>query len=138
MRILIVDDEDETLRAMECFLARANVEIMSINDSAEASRLIATEHFDAMFIDYLMPTPNGLDLMAMARKSSVNQETPIILATGYDDVETRSKGAEAGATHFLAKPFTPDKIRRVLWAALKSRGTSQSPSADMTREFVAY
>ena len=138
MRILIVDDEDETLRAMQGFLGRTNVEIVPISNSPEAARLIVDEHFDAMFIDYLMPRPNGLELTSIARNSDHNQGTPIIMVTGYDDVETRSKGAEAGVTYFLPKPFTPDKIRRVMWTALKNRGSAQAPSVSLPPEFVAY
>jgi CheY-like chemotaxis protein len=112
--------------------------MLSVNDSVEAARLIVTESFDAMFIDYLMPTHNGLQLTSMARKSPTNHATPIILITGYDDVDTRNKGAEAGATYFLPKPFTPDKVRRVLANAVKNRPASPAPSFDIAREFVAY
>lgn len=138
MRILIVDDEDEALRAMERFLSRTDVEILPTHDSAQAAQLITTEHFDGMLIDYLMPGLDGLELVSTARRSQANRETPIIIVTGYDDMDTRNKAAKAGATCFLAKPFTPDKIRRVLWAALKNHDSSQAPSAEITREFVAF
>lgn len=138
MRILIVDDENEACRAMSCFLGRSNAEVVSLNDSAEAARRIKDEHFDAMFIDYVMPTPNGLELMSLARKSPLNQETPIILVTGYDDQATRSAGAEAGAEYFLAKPFTPQKIRGVLRAALANRGHSEAPGMQPARGGAAF
>jgi CheY-like chemotaxis protein len=135
MRILIVDDEDEALRAMSNFLAGTDGEIVLVSDSVEAARNITTEHFDVMFIDYVMPPPNGMELMSLARKSPMNHETPIVLVTGYDDFETRGKGAEAGATYFLAKPFTPEKIQSMLRAAathcgsLKAAGTCSARDA---------
>ena len=114
MRVLIVDDEKDTLRAIACFLDHSNVEILPVTDSVEAARHITDQHFDAMIFDIHMPTPNGLDLTRMARQTSINRTTPIGLVTGFDDVETRNKGAEAGATCFAGKPFTPETIRRIL------------------------
>ena len=138
MRILIVDDENQALDAMASFLADPKVEIVSVTDSTEAAKQINSQHFDAMFIDFVMPPPNGMELMRMARISPLNQGTPIILVTGYDDIETRNKGAEEGATSFLAKPFTPQMIRNVLKSALFNIDSSKAPGVHLPRESVAF
>ena len=130
MRILIVDDEEETLSVMSRFLESTNAEILTESNSAEAARYITSERFDAMMIDYVMAPPNGLELTRLARKSSVNNMTPIILVTGYDDFETREKGAQAGATSILGKPFSPEKIRSVLRSALTNRCFAEAPKVD--------
>jgi len=137
MRILIVDDEEETLNAMAHFLAGTDAEILPVSESAEAAWYIANEHFDAMMIDYVMAPPDGLELTRLARRSSLNHGTPVILVTGYDDLDTRAKGAKAGVTRCLAKPFSPERIRSVLRAALTNPGFSEAPGVHLAGEFGA-
>ncbi len=114
MRVLLVDDEKDTLRAMACFLDHSNVETLPVADSMEAARHIVNQPFDAMIMDVHMPSPDGLELTRAARRTSLNGTTPIGLITGFDDTETQSKGSEAGATCFAGKPITPQKIRSIL------------------------
>jgi CheY-like chemotaxis protein len=114
MRVLLVDDDKNTLNAMACFLDDPDVEMLPLTDSVEAARHITNQHFDAMIIDVCMPSPDGLELTRLARQTSINCKAAIVLVTGYDDLETRRKGSEAGATCFAGKPVTPANIRRIL------------------------
>jgi CheY-like chemotaxis protein len=129
MPVLIVDDEKDTLRAIVCFLERSAVEILPLTDSVEAARHITTQPFDAMIMDVNMPSPDGLELTRLARRSFVNRRTPIGLMTGYDDLETRQKGSDAHATCFAGKPVTPDKIRSVVQLLLGSVSSYQRTRA---------
>jgi CheY-like chemotaxis protein len=99
---------------MACFLDPSDVEILPVTDSVEAARHITNQHFDAMIIDVHMPSPDGLELTRLARRASINRTTPIALISGDEDIETRLKGLEAGASCFAGKPITPKKIRRIL------------------------
>ncbi len=114
MPVLIVDDEKDTLRAIERFLGPCDVEILPLTDSVEAARHITTQPYDAMIIDVNMPSPDGLELTRLARRSFINRRTPIGLMTGYDDLETRRKASDALATCFAGKPVTQDKIRSIV------------------------
>jgi CheY-like chemotaxis protein len=129
MPVLIVDDEKDTLRALERFLDQCNVEIRPLTDSVEAAQHVITQHFDAMIFDVNMPTPDGLELTRLARRSFVNRWTPIGLITGYDDLETRRKGSDARATCFAGKPVTQDKIRNILQLLLGSASSRQRTRA---------
>ena len=114
MRVLLVDDEKDTLKAMASFLRYSDVEILPVADSVEAGRHITTRAFDAMIMDIHMSSPDGLELTRLARRSFINRRTPIVLITGYDDLETRRKGWDARATCFAGKPITPEKIRGIV------------------------
>jgi CheY-like chemotaxis protein len=129
MRVLIVDDEKDTLRTLERFLDQCNVEILPLTDSVEAAQEIITQHFDAMILDVNMPSPDGLELTRLARRSFVNRKTPIGLITGYDDLETRQKGSDARATCFIGKPVTQDKIRSIVQLLLGSASSHQRTRA---------
>ncbi|MGO8815740.1 MAG: response regulator [Terriglobia bacterium] len=125
MRVLIVDDEKDTLRVMERFLDTAELEILPVGESVEAARQITTRPFDAMIIDVHMPAPDGLELTRLTRRSFINRRTPIVLITGYDDLETRRKASDAGATCFAGKPVTQEKIRNIVQLLLGSVPSGQ-------------
>jgi DNA-binding response OmpR family regulator len=116
MRVLLVDDDQLTLKAISCFLEYCDAEILAMTESWKAARLVAKQHFDVMIFDVRMPSPDGLELTRLARQSSTNSRAPIILVTGYDDLETRRKGLEAGVTCFAAKPVSPHNIRGIVHA----------------------
>jgi len=129
MPVLIVDDEKDTLRALERFLDPCDVEILPLTASVEAAQHIITQPFDAMILDIHMPSPDGLELTRLARRSYVNRRTPIGLITGYDDLETRQMGSDARATCFAGKPVTQDKIRSIVQLLLGSVSSHQRSRA---------
>jgi CheY-like chemotaxis protein len=125
MRLLIVDDEKDILKAMERFLDHSDFEVMPVADGMQAAPQITTRPFDAMIFDIHMPSPDGLELTRLARRSFMNRRTPIALITGYDDLETRRKGTDAGATCFAGKPVTPEKLRSIAQLMLGSVSSSR-------------
>lgn len=114
MRVLLVDDEENTLRAMTHFLDHCDVEIVPTADSVEAAKHIINQTFDAMIIDVHMPSPDGLELTRLARQAPINRLTPIALITGDDEIKIRLKGLKAGASCFAEKPDTPKKLWGIL------------------------
>jgi CheY-like chemotaxis protein len=114
MRVLLVDDEVQTLRTITSFLERSDAEVLPVTDYAEAARHITHEHFDGMIIDVHMSSPDSVELTRTARQTSPNRSAPIVLITGFDDFEIRRRGLEVGATFFAAKPITSEKIQSIL------------------------
>lgn len=114
MRVLLVDDEEDTLRAMTHLLDHCDVEIVPTPDSGEAAKHIINQNFDAMIIDVHVSSPDGLELTRLARKISINRSTPIALIAGDDEIEIRFKGLEAGASCFAEKPLNPKKLWGIL------------------------
>ena len=114
MKLLVVDDEPQVLRFVKTLLESLGYEVLGLSDSKEAARRVDREKFDGIFLDACMPDPDGFALARIIRNSPSNGGVPIILLTGYDDVETMRAGFRAGITFFIAKPPDVKKLGEML------------------------
>jgi CheY-like chemotaxis protein len=71
---------------------------------------VETEKFDGIMLDVGMPNLDGFQLTRKIRATPPNQQAPIIMITGWDDVGTMRRAFEAGATFFIGKPISREKI----------------------------
>lgn len=116
LRIMAVDDESEILELLKSHLEWQGCEVADFTDSREAAKRLGDEKIDGLFVDIKMPHVDGFTLVEMARNSKLNARVPVVMLTGMDDGETMRKGFAAGANFFLGKPFTRDRIYRLLGA----------------------
>jgi CheY-like chemotaxis protein len=114
MRLLIVDDEPSVLQYMKAMLEPLAEEIVTVEDSARAAEYLEGQKFDGVILDVRMPSLDGFELTRRARSSTLNSKSPIALLTGYDDAGTMVQGFKAGATCFLGKPLTREKIQSLV------------------------
>ena len=110
MKILLVDDEPEVCKFIKTLVEPLGVEVRTSSDSREAASILGTEKFDGFMLDVAMPVLNGIELTRKIRATPPNHQAPIIVMTGLDDVDTMRRAFEAGATFFIGKPFTREKI----------------------------
>lgn len=113
-RILVVDDDPANGELIRLFMEDDGIETECTADSRQAADLLGREHFDAVFLDILMPAPNGIELTRRMRAAGPNQCTPVALITGGASVEMLTQGFEAGANFFLFKPLSRDRLLRLL------------------------
>jgi CheY-like chemotaxis protein len=104
MKLMIVDDEPEVLKVLKNLLESLGYEVLALADSREAAQRVERQKLDGIFVDAHMPHMDGPELVRHIRKSTSNSSVPIVMLTGYDDVETMRAGFRAGITFFLAKP----------------------------------
>jgi len=116
LRIMVVDDEPEVARAIKAMMEPLGCEVVILTDSREAAKSLASEKFDGVFVDGRMPNIDGFELTERVRASALNARVPVVMLTGYDDVQTMRKGFRAGINFFLGKPFTSDRILRLFRA----------------------
>jgi len=117
MKILLVDDEPEVCRLVKTMIEPLGVEVRTSSDSQEAALILANEKFDGIMLDVAMPNLDGFELTRRIRSTPPNQQAPIIMITGFDDVDTIRRAFEAGATFFIGKPFSREKIYAILRTA---------------------
>jgi CheY-like chemotaxis protein len=111
---MYVDDEPPVLRVFKDLVEPLGLQVVTLSDSREAALRINREKFDGVFVDARMPDPDGFELTKLVRESPSNYGTPIIMLTGYNDVETMRKGFRAGVTFFLGKPLTQSRLYLLL------------------------
>jgi CheY-like chemotaxis protein len=117
MKILLVDDEPEVCRLVKSMVEPLGVEVRTSSDSREAALILETEKFDGIMVDIAMPNLDGYELIRKIRGTPPNQQAPIIVITGLDDVDTMRRAFEAGATFFIGKPFSREKIYAIFRTA---------------------
>lgn len=116
MRVLAVDDEPEVLTAIKTLLERLSCTVVAIADSRQAAERLTKEQFDGVFLDVRMPNLDGFELAKRVRASSLNGQAPIVMFTALDDVATMREGFKAGASCFLGKPVSADRITNLVKA----------------------
>ena len=117
LKIIAVDDEPEILKVLKAMVEPLGCEVLMVADSRDALRLIETEKFDGVVVDVQMPHVDGFELTRCIRNSRLNRHVPIVMLTGLDDADTMRKGFNAGASFFLGKPFTRERISALFGAA---------------------
>lgn len=113
---MVVDDEPAVAKAIKAMTEPLGCDVVIHTDSREAARCLASEKFDGIFVDGRMPHLDGFELTETIRASRLNAAVPVVMLTGYDDIQTMRKGFRAGISFFLGKPFTPDRILRLFKA----------------------
>ncbi|MGF7077755.1 hybrid sensor histidine kinase/response regulator [Mucilaginibacter sp. UYCu711] len=112
-RILLVDDNENNLLAMEVVLDKEKYTFYRATSGREALRLLLREEdFSLILLDVKMPIMDGYETAALIYERDKLRQIPIIFITAHDYEEAAVfKGYEAGAVDFIRKPFNPEMLR---------------------------
>ena len=105
LRILVVDDERDTLDLIDLTLSSAGYEIHLANNGAESLEKIRQDRFDVILLDIMMPDMTGFDVLRTLNQER-NELPPVIFLTAKSLPEDREMGLQLGAKDFLIKPVT--------------------------------
>jgi two-component system copper resistance phosphate regulon response regulator CusR len=103
MRLLIVEDDLKTARALAAGLERAGFSVATAHSGEEGFFLLNAESFDLVVLDWMLPGRSGIEILKTLRARG--GKTPVLLLTARDAVEDRVLGLESGADDYLVKPF---------------------------------
>jgi DNA-binding response OmpR family regulator len=104
-RILVVDDEAISRRAIVYALEKARLKSIDVEDSGKALELLAANNFDLVFLDVDMPGMTGFELCAKLRGMAHHKKTQVVFVTAMNDFENRTNSMMAGGNDFIGKPF---------------------------------
>lgn len=111
-RILLVDDREENLLALEAILGGLGHELLRATSGAEALKHLLVEDVSLILLDVQMPEMDGYETAAHIKGRARTQDIPIIFLTAIDrEAHQAYRGYAAGAVDFLAKPFDPWVLR---------------------------
>jgi two-component system response regulator MprA len=132
MRILVVDDERPVRDALARALRLEGYEVDVAGDGPEALCSLARRSADAIVLDVLMPTLDGLETCRTLRRRG--DETPVLMLTARHEVSDRVAGLDAGADDYLVKPFALEELLARLRALLRrtAGGDGVLSFADLT------
>ncbi len=129
-KILIIDDDSETLRLISLMLQRQGYQTLSANNGDDGVALAKHELPDLIILDIMMPEVDGYTVARHLRAEPITTEIPILLFTAKSQVDDKVAGFEAGADDYLTKPVHPVELVAHI-KALLTRRISRQPEKVM-------
>jgi PAS domain S-box-containing protein len=116
LRVLLVDDDEDTLEMLAAFLGRSGAEVSKAASAAAALKELSGREFDVIVSDIGMPVVDGYELMRRVRVSGEARggRTPAIALTAYAGDGDRAQALRAGFQRHLAKPVEPRELLEVI------------------------
>ena len=118
-RVLVIEDDVAFCKLVEKFLTKNGYEVAIAFSAAEAKIKLISADFDLILTDLRLPDSDGMTLLSEFKNT--NPLTPVILMTGYSDINTAVKAIKNGAADYISKPFNPDEVLLVVANALKNK-----------------
>ena len=125
LRILVVDDEPDTLGLIKLTLQTAGYQVQTATGGREGLRLVREEPFDVVILDIMMPDVSGFDVMRELN-SDPTPPPPVIFLTARTSEDDQEAGMSLGVSHYLLKPITRGSLLDAINQAL---GTTPEPNA---------
>ncbi|MBJ2123930.1 MULTISPECIES: sigma-54 dependent transcriptional regulator [unclassified Flavobacterium] len=122
-KILLIEDDIAFCKLLEKFLIKKAYEVTTTFSATEAREAVKNESFDLILTDLRLPDSDGIGLMSEFKNS--HPHIPVILMTGYSDVNTAVKAIKNGAADYISKPFNPDEVLLVITNALQTPKTEE-------------
>jgi DNA-binding response OmpR family regulator len=129
-RILIVDDDVDSLKLIGLMLQRQGYEIVVANSGQQALGKANADHPDLIILDIMMPDMDGYEVCRRLRRDSATQAIPIIMFTAKTMVDDKVAGFEAGADDYLTKPTHPAELASRVKAVLARSAAQRRPQND--------
>ncbi len=104
-KILVVDDEAISRRAIVYALEKAKLKSVNVEDPQQALQLLQENDFDLVFLDVDMPNMSGFELCAKLRALPQHKKTPVVFVTSLNDFDSRTNSTMSGGNDFIGKPF---------------------------------
>ncbi len=121
-KLLIIDDDNKLVEAVELYLSRAGYDIVTAADGLQGMQQMYSQRPDLIILDVMMPTMDGWETCRRIREIS---DVPVIMLTARGQETDRVMGLKLGADDYVAKPFSLKELEARVGAVL--RRTRLSP-----------
>jgi len=128
-KILLVDDDMDTLRLVGLMLQRQGYEVRAASNGKQALSMVQTDLPELILLDIMMPDMDGYEVARQLRANPTTSEIPIIMFTAKTQVDDKVAGFEAGADDYLTKPTQPRELIAHMKAVLARSPKRAAPFA---------
>src|SRR5262245_62538094 len=111
-RLLIAEDEPNVRLVFRTALESDDYRVTAAPDGEAALAWLGQERFDVVLLDLQMPGVGGMEVLARLRERG--DVTPVVIVSAHDRTPNVVEAMRLGALDFLAKPLTPDALRRAV------------------------
>ena len=123
-KILLIEDDVPFCKLLEKFLIKKSFEVVTAFSAAEGKNSLKSADFDLVISDLRLPDYDGILLLSEIKSDFPNM--PVLLMTGYADVNTAVKAIKNGATDYISKPFNPEEVLLVIANALAQQTSDET------------
>jgi two-component system OmpR family response regulator len=117
MRVLVVEDDSKLARSLQRGLGLDGYTVDVARTGDEGLSLAATEEFDAIVLDVMLPGLDGFAVCEALRAREI--WTPVLMLTARTEVTDRIRGLDGGADDYVVKPFDFDELRARMRALIR-------------------
>lgn len=109
-KILVVDDNVKNIQVLANVLSEKDYDVEYALNGPDALQLVASENFDLILLDIMMPEMDGFEVCRSIKKDENKREIPIIFLTAKTDTESIQKAFKTGGVDYVSKPFNIDEL----------------------------
>lgn len=122
LRLLVVDDNDDTAEMMSVLLTMAGHDVKIAHSGPAALEAAAVHRPDAIVLDIGLPGLDGYQVAQRLRQDPATRDVLLIAASGYGQESDRRRSREAGFDHHLVKPIDPRRLQEILAEVAEKAG----------------
>lgn len=125
MRILLVEDDKMIAEAVSNGLKIARYAVDWVNNGNTAEQALNSQQYDLVLLDLGLPGQDGLQVLKHLRQEKNN--TPVLIVTARDDLDSRLAGLDGGADDYIIKPFDLSELLARIRAVLRRQSGQSTP-----------
>ena len=139
MKVLVIEDEVKIANSLKLGLEQESYAVDVAYDGNEGYDLAATENYDVILLDLMLPGMDGMEICEALRKENIH--SPILMLTARGETENKVDGLNAGADDYLSKPFAFEellaRVKALARRPRENKGTIMIVK-DLTLDTVTY
>lgn len=138
-KILIIDDDLDTLRLVGLMLQRQGYQISAATNGQQGLEKAFEEDPDLILLDVMMPDMDGYEVTRRLRQNPSTLQTPILMFTAKTQLDDKVVGFEVGANDYLTKPTHPSELQarvKTLLARVNNKKSTTGSLKDLNRGYV--
>jgi CheY-like chemotaxis protein/MinD-like ATPase involved in chromosome partitioning or flagellar assembly len=137
-KILIIDDDLDTLRLVGLMLQRQGYQISAATNGQQGLEKAFEEDPDLILLDVMMPDMDGYEVTRRLRQNPATFETPILMFTAKTQLDDKVIGFEVGANDYLTKPTHPSELQARVKTLLARVGDKKTTTSSARDENLGY
>lgn len=119
--LLLIEDDITFSLMLKTWLQKKGFDVKSASNAARAKKDIQENHFDIILSDLRLPDEDGISILEWMQKNGYL--IPLIIMTGYADIQSAVQAMKCGANDYISKPVQPDELLKKISEAMKHKPT---------------
>ncbi|USO01551.1 MAG: response regulator transcription factor [Alphaproteobacteria bacterium] len=125
MRVLVIEDDSSTAKSIQLALKSEGFVVDATNIGEDGLEIVRHYEYDLLILDLMLPDIDGYEILRRMRSAQVS--TPVLILSGLNEIDDKTKGLGFGADDYLTKPFNAQElIARVRAIIRRSKGHANS------------